>query len=452
MIRMNNSPYVNDFSFYEVGVTKEYVEYAIDSERAYNELQKRLATCDNPKDIALCVMKSIVEFYDAEWCGTVDVDADLGVWNAFWWYSRKSGAMAATICKDIEYAQEYARWLNCLKEHQPVIITSVEDIKDTDPAEYERYQYLGVESVIAVQFWMQSKGFLVLKNPKRYKNQTAFIRLLAFAIVTSVNEYRLMETNKLSIISPRISSDADVYISLFGELEITTSKGRITESELKSPKISRLLVYLLLSRKAGNAPREIADTIWSDEETDMQGKNMKGLVYRLQQAFSLISDYRLVESTVNGYQLNPKLNITTDVQLFNSKWDMAMSAPSLEDKEEILKKMVELYTGDILHSASSEHWIMPHSTSLQFRYVGAVNELMKLFEAERHYHHIRSYAAKALLIVPHDPNVYYWLIHAMYKQGHMEMARSELKMAQTELNEEDFDDLVLKVEAEILDK
>lgn len=448
---MNKTQSTKDFSFYEVGVTKEYVEYAIDSERAYNELQKRLMTCDNPKDVALCAMKSIVEFYDAEWCRSVDVDSELGVWNAFWWYSRKNGAMATTLCKDIEYAEDYARWFNCLKEHQPVVITSVEDIKNTNPVEYERYQYLQIESVIAVPFWMQSKGFLVLKNPKRYKTQTAFIRLLTFAVVTSVNEYRLMETNKLSFVSPRITSDADVYISLFGELEITTSKGRITESELKSPKIARILVYLLLSRKAGNAPREIADTIWSEEDSDMQGKNMKGLVYRLQQAFSLISDYRLIESTVNGYQLNPKLNITTDVQLFNNKWDNAMAVSSSEDKEDILKKMVELYTGDILHSASSEHWIMPHSTSLQYRYIGAVNELMRLFEEERHYHHIRSYAAKALLIVPHDPNIYYWLIHAMYKQGHTEMARSEMKMAQTELNEEEYDDLVLKVETEIME-
>lgn len=41
---------------------------------------------------------------------------------------------------------------------------------------------------------------------------------------------------------------------------------------------------------------------------------MKYLIYRLRQAFSLISDEQLVLSTAFGYQLNPNLHITTDFQ------------------------------------------------------------------------------------------------------------------------------------------
>ena len=48
------------------------------------------------------------------------------------------------------------------------------------------------------------------------------------------------QTRKLTIISPRLANDLDVYINLFGEIKITTSKGVLTEHELKSPKVARL--------------------------------------------------------------------------------------------------------------------------------------------------------------------------------------------------------------------
>ena len=64
-----------------------------------------------------------------------------------------------------------------------------------------------------------------------------------------------METNKLAVMAPRIEKDTDVYISMFGELKIATSKGVLTEQELKSPKIVRMLVYLLLSQKVASPRR-----------------------------------------------------------------------------------------------------------------------------------------------------------------------------------------------------
>lgn len=420
----------------------EYVQYAIEVERCTNVLQKKLANCIVPKDVAMEMMKAITEFYDADWCGVLDVDINLGVWSSYWWYSREFGEMATTKCKELEMMDNYERWFDCMKTHNPMVIPDIEEIKDNNPEEYNTLKRLEVKSILAVPFWMRSTGFLVVKNPRRYNMQTGLIRLFNYAVVTALNEHRLMETNKLSVTSPRIASEFDVYISLFGELEITTSRGVLTEQELKSPKIARMIVYLLLSRKVAVSPREIAETIWPEEEADVLSKNMKGWVYRLQQMFSLISDYRFIESTPNGYQINPKLNIITDIQLFDKKWDMTLNATSNEDKQDILKKLVDLYTGDILQSASSEHWILPTAINYQYRYIGAVNELMKILWELKYYHHIHSRASQAVALVPHNTDIYFWLIRSMQIQGHTEMARSELRMANTKLLEEEYAALV----------
>lgn len=172
------------------------------------------------------------------------------------------------LCKEFELADYCERWLECLKNRVAIKIPDVEKIQEENPEEYKLYQRLGVQSILAVPFWKRPMGFLALRNPKRYQNHGSLLRLLNHAIGSALNEFFLMETNKLAITSPRIENDTDVYISMFGELKITTSKGVLTEQELKSPKIVRMLVYLLLSQKSASAPREIADAIWPHEESD----------------------------------------------------------------------------------------------------------------------------------------------------------------------------------------
>lgn len=51
-------------------------------------------------------------------------------------------------------------------------------------------------------------------------------------------------------------------------------------------------------------------------------------------------------------------------------------------------------------------------------------------------------SAKVLLIAPHSIDGYYWMIYAMFQLDHPEMARGELRMAQRNLLEEEYDELI----------
>ena len=440
---MENIKFVNDEELDLTDVV-EYARYSMDIERTFAEVQKGLAVCYDPKEIALNVMRVATEFYDADWCGIFEVDLELGIFSPFWWYNRELGAMAQTLSKEIEVL-EYQRWIDSLKKHTAMVIEDVEAVRETYPEEYGLYHRLQVKNLMAVPFWKGPLGFLVLRNPKRYTKQTSFLRMLNYVVVNSLSEYFMIETSKLTLTSPRITNDNDVYISLFGEMKIIGPKGVLTESELKSPKISRLLVYLLLSKKNGVSPREMADAIWPDEDADCVCKNFKGLIYRLQQAFSLISDKRLVESTPNGYQLNPKLNITTDFRLFELKKTNAINAPTAEQKIELLKKAVNLYAGSFFHTAASEHWIMATAVNYQHQYIAAVGELLKTLFDERDYASVHHFSAKALKFEPHSEDVYFWMIRSLVRIGHTEMARGELRTAQAKLFDEEYNVLMSRL-------
>lgn len=59
---------------------------------------------------------------------------------------------------------------------------------------------------------------------------------------------------------------------------------------------------------------------------------------------------------------------------------------------------------------------------------------------------IMEYANIALGAIPGNADAYYWLIYAMNHLGMGEIAKNELKAAKQALTENDFDDLLNKLE------
>ena len=189
---------------------------------------------------------------------------------------------------------------------------------------------------------------------------------------------------------------------------------------------------------------EIVQNIWPEEMEDAEvpGKNMKYLIYRLRQAFSLISDEQLVLSTAFGYQLNPNLHITTDFQKCDELTVAAAKATSVVNKVGLMEKAVELYQGKLLSSAEGEHWLVHTANRYHFAYMSTANELLKQLMTIHAYDLIHQYAALALTIAPENTKAYYWLIQSYLKQNMEEMATGELVAARQKLPDEEYQKLL----------
>lgn len=238
-----------------------------------------------------------------------------------------------------------------------------------------------------------------------------------------------------------IQSSKDIYVSLFGELSISTSKGVLKEADFNSPRISRLISYLLISRKNAISPQEITQTLWPDD-SDNPAKNVKGLVYRLRQKFSIISDEPLVLSSASGYQLNPELHIMTDYQRFDELVSSAVRASSVINKVDILKNALDLYHGKVLSSADGEHWLIQFATKYHLSYMGAVSELLKQLDSLHSYDLLNQYAMKSLTIAPDNPKAYCWLVRSLKAQGMNELATNELAAAKEHLTTEEYEEIL----------
>lgn len=429
----------------------ENVQCALDIESTMNELETQLYYRHlPPKEVAMRVMETACKFYDADWCGLIQVDLDLGLWKPFWWYNDSPDDKTTVLTNEFESAEFLDRWVRTVSRGTPIVVSDAEEVKESYPEEYNLYQRLGIHSVLAIPLEPRPVALIAVRNPKRYIHQTSMLKLLAYVLLVAYNDKRMVDSLSLTFSPENIKSSHDIFISLFGELKIHTSRGVLRESDLKSPKISRLLTFLLLSKKSTVTSLEIMQAVWPEEleDADEPAKKVKYLVYRLRQAFSLISDEQLILSTPFGYQFNPDLNITTDFQRFDELCVAAAKATSVVNKVGLLEKAIEQYQGKLLSSAEGEHWLVHTANRHHLAYMNTVNELLKQLMSFKAYDLIHQDAAKALTVAPENTKAYYWLIQSYKSQNMDEMAEGEIIAARQKLSEEEYQKLLSELEKE----
>ena len=300
----------------------------------------------------------------------------------------------------------------------------------------------GAYSMIAVPFWKCPTGFLVVRNPKRYLSHSSILKMMAFVATSSTNEKCLMDRTKMTLKSEFIHKENDILIRLFGGLRIVTPKGVITEADLNSPKLVRLIAYLTINSKYPASIRDIVNAAWPEGDADLDSKNLKYLVYRLQRIFSLVSDFRLIESAVNGYRLNTELNVISDVKIFEEYWRQAQITSDPYAKGQLLKKAMDLYKDGVLPSLAGEQWIMPTIAHYSLRYIGVVNQLLAALEKAKDYVCIYEYANIAVQSLPGNLDAQYWLIYSMNRLGNQDISRNQLRTAEQVLTDEDYRELL----------
>lgn len=426
--------------------TNDYVQYALAFEKHLSMLERELHSEEEPELIAQKALIAAAEFYDGDWCGIIEGDLEMEAWCPVLWYDCETKGMTETRFRELEEFASFERWVKALYACEPVIIPDTSDCKETNPGEYELYSRCEADSILAVPFWKNPVGFLIVRNPKRYINRSSFLQMLAYVVFSSVTEKKLLDRGNRAFSPDSIKDDKDVLINMFGKMEIYTSKGVLREDELNAPIMWRFVAYLLMHKNQTNLPSTIYEAIWEDEDLSKAGGKVKAAAFRLQSAFSIICDHRLVISTPKGYQINPELNVITDVEQFEELWRQSLNAVTLQTKIKLLQDAVELYKGDIYSSASGEHWLMPHEISYRYKCLGFCNELMKLFFESQNYTSVQHYAHRALELDEANPDAYYWKIRALKKKDSMGMVKGELLMAEHVLGPDLYEELIKKLE------
>ena len=425
----------------------QHVQYALDIEHSLDRLDKDLNFSVDPEEIIMATLKRAAEFYDGDWAGILEGDLSMKMWSGLLWYNRLTGGMTPSLFEDYEDGDYLGHWFESVALGEPVIISDVEDLKEHSPKEYSFLKYNRVNSIMAVPFWGKPTGYLVVRNPKRYSDKISMLKMMAFVSATCVNEKRLMDRLKRKTTPANIQTDNDVIINLFGELQVLTSSGSLTEKELNSPKITRLIAYLVLHKARPASAYEIFNDLWPGEDPTNAQKSIRNLVYRTQQLFGSISQYRLIESTVSGYRINPSLNVYTDIGFFDECWRQFQATPNELEAITVLKKAIDTYKDGLRADFYSNPWFVISASHYSMRFEMVMSQLLSALHKIGDYHGVHEYAANAIHVLSGSPELYFWLIYSIQRLGATEIAKSELRIAKQTLLPEDYAQLLNRLNA-----
>lgn len=177
----------------------QHIQYSIDFTRSITALEAQLHSCEDPAVIAMDALKVGAAFYEADWCGVIEGDLEMDAWAPVLWYNVESRAMTETAFRDLEETKNLERWIEALYACKPVIIPDTSVYKESNPEEYALYERCRAKSVLAVPFWKNPTGFMIVRNPKRYNidpYESGFLQALAFVTFSAITEQKLINRTK----------------------------------------------------------------------------------------------------------------------------------------------------------------------------------------------------------------------------------------------------------------
>lgn len=226
--------------------------------------------------------------------------------------------------------------------------------------------------------------------------------------------------------------------ALLGDVKLTDGKTMLSEEELHSDMVTKLLAYFLMNREKELLSVNIASELWQEEESNNPVGALKNLVYRLRRILSKKwPDLEFIRTENGGYRWNQDLDVTLDTEdldlLQMEKQVHPETAFSCDEK------IVDLYSGKFLRNCSDVFWVLRTQTHYQDLFLEAAHNVLKTLEDRKtadSYKKMEYTASKALHFDSFDEQLYIGLLKAYIGQGRQRDASEYYRKAVSVLYEQ----------------
>ena len=408
------------------------------------ETESALHNEEDPMKIAIKVMQSACELYEADWCGILTADLQTQLFQPEIWYEVGLGPMKETLFYDIEFTEEYATWAEHLIRQEPLIIPDAEKLRETKPKEYESYKRLNARSIIGVPFGQHPLGFMIARNPKRYIDRYEPLQLACFVAMMMLEQVRRARTEELTRIKEDNDGKFHIRYNILGPHNMLINGREIYEQDLLHPNRRAwvILLYMVLHKGPFNQMTLIADN-WPDEPETSARNNIRQAIYRLHNDLAAYHDVKVVDARNGSLVWSEEIRITTDAEEMETLYKRAMTMPDSEDKIAVLKKAYSLYRGRLFAQGDMEvgNWLLTYTSHYNQIFVDITTELLTLLGHRKDYRCIMDYGPPALEKEPGMQAAYYWVIVAADGIGNSVTKEKTFRQAEIELTEEEFEKL-----------
>ena len=399
-------------------------------------------------DGANTILKRHIDFFQGDWIGLIDFDLELGRWSTDTFYNVRTGSSTETLIAEAESFEQVARWVKAIETGEPIIVEDIEDIRESAPEEYDLYKRLRAQSILAVPYRNCNSGFLVVRNPKRFKDFYEALNVMAYIVTNEVTAKQRRDNVLRHTAADTQLTDRQIKINLFGEMQIRGVDFVIKAEEITSD-ITRKMIALLASNpgKAFNASM-LNDRLG----TDKTATAWKNQIYKFRKIWKNAGcrddeAYQLITFNGVGYQLNPELDIITDCDQAEAMMKTIDDTSSNVAKEEMLRRFHALYRGEyMVQEDDGDMLIRDRRLYYKKKYLEKMIELVKLLYCKGDYASAEKYASATLKLFPASVDMYAWIVVCLKKLGRGDFAKGTIDQAAKTLDAEEFELLKEKLE------
>ena len=345
------------------------------------ETEAALHDEEDPMAIATRVMQTACELYEADWCGILIADLQAQAFIPEIWYEVGIGPMQNTLFHEIELTEEFATWVQHLLNQEPLIIPDIEDIRETNPKEYEAYKRLEAKAIIGVPFGQHPLGFMVIRNMKRYGDRPEPLQLANFVAMMMLEQVRRQRIKKL--IHPDEKDDGKFHIryNILGPHNIVIDGREICEQDLPHPNRRAwiVLLYLVLHRQPVDQLRLISEN-WPDDEENASRNALRQAIFRMHNELAVYHDIKVIDARGGTLKFSDDVRVTTDADEMEELYKRAMKLPENDDKLTLLKKAFSLYRGRLFIQGETDTgtWLMSYTVHYNQIFVDITTELLHI--------------------------------------------------------------------------
>ena len=203
-------------------------------------------------------------------------------------------------------------------------------------------------------------------------------------------------------------------------MTIKTEYGKITEQEINSNQMKKLISYLVLNRKSIISADILTAILWPQGNDDPYTA-LRGLVFRLRKVIKVIfPDDDFIIAKNGSYIINPVFDLVVDAeQLYViSKYSISTTGA---------KAFLDNSCYPFIESLSNDIWGLPVCTYYNTRLITYVCAVITKMIEDEEYDDAVKYATKGLIIDHMSEELHLLIIKALIKKGCKKLALNHFK-------------------------
>lgn len=217
-------------------------------------------------------------------------------------------------------------------------------------------------------------------------------------------------------------------MQLFDSFKLSNGAAVLGEDNIRSKKLIRLLVYLLMNRDHMLTHRQLIEVFWGSDTKEPESA-LKTMMYRIRSELKVLGDEKFICTYPGGYQWNPKIEIAADYEQFEMIASELKRTIDVEKQENLCRKIVYSYRKNVSAKIADELWILPKVAWYRSIFMDAVSRLCEILKEKRKWEEMELICNQAMFVDSLDEDINCLMLTAFCGQKKYGLALTQYKKA-----------------------